>query len=185
MAFRIQLVGLLAGSAAAGPFRPILPRQDASSTVPITFSPPAPTLSSGASIAVEDVGVTATLDNGLRLAAAVTGDSSRICTLSSASATTFASVITYDGTTDTLWDVTLAPTILGDCDDGLMAGIGTSVGGDGHSTLTCALGESTTVGVATETPTALTPGEATNPGWADISCNVESFTDSTNDPWQQ
>lgn len=187
MAGTTSRLALFVALASATPFRPLLVRQEASSTVPITSAVSATEVPSSETTLASDLGITATLDDGIRLAAAVTdAEASLVCSLSSAGTVTGYSAITVSGTVETLWDFTIQPTILCDCNDGRGAGINTIVGGDGHSTLACALGlgTSTTLAVGTETPTS-TPGEATNEGWADVSCEEDAFSSSANNPWEQ
>lgn len=155
--------------------------------MPITSTAVGTIVPSSEATIAPSLGITATLDDGLRLAAVVTDGSSLVCSLSSQGTVSDYSDITVDGTVETLWDFTAEPTILCDCNDGRMAGINTIVGGDGHSTLACALGDlvTSTLAVETQTPTALATGEADNEGWADISCDEDAFSSSTNDPWAQ
>lgn len=102
-------LALFAATAIAGPLRDLEIRQATSTPAP-TSSP----ASAAATTASEPVSVAATLANGIRLAAAETidaGDSTRVCTLSSVTATTLVDIISVMGTPTILYSTEITPTV--------------------------------------------------------------------------
>jgi len=166
MARSLYCLAFMAAVCAASPLELLhVRRQDSAASVPTTSSVTAATAASGAA----DLGVTATLDNGLLLAAAETDESdgtTRVCTLSQVEAFTTTEYMTLPTETSALYTISITPTIACDCDDGWTAGVGTRVGSDGKSTLTCQFGDPTNIAVGTNLPTP-------NPGEPGMSCESE------------
>lgn len=127
-----------ASLAAAGPLgnRPMhVARQDAGS---ITASASPAITTSGATSIAGSATLDATLQPVVAAAAveATVSGTARMCSIDSVTAYTTTAFMTLDSTTSPMYTIDLDPTLGCTCDDGWMAGLGTSTGTDGLATVT-------------------------------------------------